>query len=54
MGVDEMWFPCAFAVTVVNPRALAARVDAPATPTSVADTTRAVAEALLARRRSLV
>jgi hypothetical protein len=54
MGVDEMWFPLSFAVTDVNARALVARVEALATPTSVATTTEAAAEGMLAYERSLV
>ncbi|HEY5091798.1 MAG TPA: hypothetical protein VII60_00910 [Acidimicrobiales bacterium] len=48
MGVDDEWFPFAFAATDVKARAVVARVDALATPTSVATTPRAMAEEMLA------
>jgi hypothetical protein len=48
MGVDDEWFPFAFAATDVNARAEVARVDALATPTPVATTPRAMAEEMLA------
>jgi hypothetical protein len=54
IGIDDEWFPRAFAVTDVNARAVGAWVDALATPTPVAATPRAMADATLACLRALL
>jgi hypothetical protein len=53
IGIDDEWFPFAFAVTDVNARAVVAWVDALATPTPVAATPSAMADATLACLRAL-